>query len=253
MLTKMSCFFRLVDVLKRFPGRGGLGPLSLDIPAQRTTAIIGPSGCGKSTLLRLLIGLLQPDCGLVLVEDQRIAPQQLRAFRHRVGYVIQDGGLFPHLSGYENVALLGRHLGWPRNRLQARISELAALVNLPMDLLQRPPQQLSGGQRQRLALMRALLLDPEALLMDEPLGALDPIIRAELQTELKGLFQRFRKTVVLVTHDLAEAAYLADEAILLNEGRVVQRGPVTELCHRPASEFVRRFVNAQRGLAETLR
>lgn len=239
--------FSLREVEKRYAGRPVLGPLTLDIPAGRTTALIGPSGCGKSTLLRLLIGLVSPDVGGVTFAGTPVTPQSARSVRLRVGYVIQDGGLFPHLTARGNVALMARHLGRDRLATAARVTELAALTRIPVDALDRFPQQLSGGQRQRVGLMRALLLDPDALLLDEPLGALDPLVRADLQTELRDIFRRLNKTVVLVTHDLGEAAYFSDHVVLLRDGRVVQEGTPADLWHRPADEFVTRFVQAQRG------
>ncbi len=238
--------FTLRAVEKRYAGRTALGPLTLDLPAGRTTALIGPSGCGKSTLLRLLIGLVPPDAGEVKFAGTPVTPTTARSVRLRVGYVIQDGGLFGHTGG-GGVTLMATHLGHARDTTAARVAELAALTRFPADGLDRHPHQLSGGQRQRVGLMRALMLDPDALLLDEPLGALDPLVRAELQAELRDIFRRLNKTVVLVTHDLAEAAYFADRVVLMKDGRVVQEGSPADLWHRPADEFVTRFVQAQRG------
>ncbi len=206
-----------------------------------TTVLIGPSGCGKSTLLRLMIGLVEPSAGQVRFEGR---PVDFEA-RRRIGYVIQEGGLFPHLSARRNVSLMADFLGRPS---ADRVEALAELVKLPLAMLERRPDELSGGQRQRVSLMRALMLDPPLILLDEPLGALDPMIRAELQSELREIFRRLGKTVVMVTHDLAEAAWFADEILLLREGRVVQRGTLEDLVERPAEDFVVRFVQAQRGL-----
>src|SRR5262249_22018916 len=164
-----------------------------------------------------------------------------------VGYVIQDGGLFPHLTARGNVTLMARYLGWDRARIAARVAGLADLTRFPADGLDRYPHQLSGGQRQRVGLMRALMLDPDALLLDEPLGALDPLVRADLQAELRDIFRRLGKTVVLVTHDLGEAAFFADRVVLLKAGRVVQEGGPGALWPRPGDAFVPRFVQAQRG------
>ncbi len=239
--------FRLDGAFKSYSGRTALGPVSLDFAKGKTTALIGPSGCGKSTLLRLLIGLVRPDSGRVSFDDIPVSPENLRGIRLRIGYVIQDGGLFPHLTARGNVALLARHLGWDSKRIETRIDELAALTRFPSDGLNRFPQELSGGQRQRVGLMRALMLNPDALLLDEPLGALDPLIRAELQTELRDIFADLGKTVILVTHDLAEAAHFAERIVLLREGRIVQEGSPADLWHRPAEPFVTRFVQAQRG------
>lgn len=239
--------FTLREVVKNYAGQPALGPLTLDLPAGRTTALIGPSGCGKSTLLRLLIGLVEPDAGEVTFAGTPVTPATAKPVRLRVGYVIQDGGLFPHLTARGNVTLMARHLGHDRAATAARVAELAALTRFPADGLDRYTHQLSGGQRQRVGLMRALLLDPDALLLDEPLGALDPLVRADLQTELRDIFRRLGKTVVLVTHDLGEAAYFADRVVLLKDGQVVQEGTAADLWHRPADGFVTRFVQAQRG------
>lgn len=239
--------FVLRDATKVYAGRPALGPLSLEVPAGRTTALIGPSGCGKSTLLRLLIGLVAPDTGEVHFDGAPVTPDTARAVRLRVGYVIQDGGLFPHLTARGNVTLMARHLGRDRDEVAARVDELATLTRFPADGLGRYPHQLSGGQRQRVGLMRALMLNPDALLLDEPLGALDPLVRADLQTELRDIFRGLGKTVVLVTHDLGEATYFADRVVLLRDGRIVQEGTPRDLWHRPADPFVTRFVQAQRG------
>jgi osmoprotectant transport system ATP-binding protein len=236
----------LRGVRKALGGREVLRPIDLMVAAGRTTVLLGPSGCGKSTLLRLILGLLWPDSGEVLVEGQRLTPAAVLAIRRRMGYVVQDGGLFPHLTAAGNTALVARHLGWPRDRIAARVTELAGLVRLSTDFLSRYPAQLSGGQRQRVGLMRALMLDPAVLLLDEPLGALDPLVRADLQTDLRDVFRTLGKTVVLVTHDLAEAAYFADEVVLLRDGRMVQRGRPADLVRAPAEPFVTQFIQAQR-------
>lgn len=233
-------------VSKSYGGQTALGPLDLVFGAAHTTALIGPSGCGKSTLLRILIGLLVPDEGDVFVLGERLTPENARRMRHRMGYVIQEGGLFPHLSVRDNVALLPRHLGWERERVRKAMDSLRDLVRLPATMLGRHPAELSGGQRQRVSLMRALMTDPEILLLDEPVGALDPMIRAELQTDLRAIFAELRKTVVLVTHDLGEAAFLAHELVLMRAGAVVQRGEFTALQREPADAFVTRFIKAQR-------
>src|SRR3954452_23912149 len=239
--------FHLSGVAKRYAGRAVLGPLTLAVPPGRTTVLIGPSGCGKSTLLRLLIGLVEPDAGGVTFNGKPVPPATARDVRLRVGYVIQDGGLFPHLTARGNVTLMARHLGRDGAEVAARVTELADLTRFPRDGLDRRPHELSGGQRQRVGLMRALMLDPDALLLDEPLGALDPLVRADLQAELRDIFRRLGKTVVLVTHDLGEAAFFADRVVLLRDGQVVQQGSPADLWRRPADPFVTRFVQAQRG------
>lgn len=236
----------LAGVLKRYGDAVALGPIDLDVPAGRTTVLLGPSGCGKSTLLRLINGLVSPDEGTLRVLGESVTPASVEALRRRVGYVIQEGGLFPHLSARQNVALLPRWLRWETTRIGARVAELAALARLPEALLDRHPGELSGGQRQRVALMRALALDPEMLLLDEPLGALDPMVRAELQRDLREVFRTLGKTVVLVTHDLREARHFGDLVVLLREGRVVQRGPLSALEQSPSEGFVREFLDAWR-------
>ncbi|HEY4184560.1 MAG TPA: ATP-binding cassette domain-containing protein [Polyangia bacterium] len=237
---------RLVGVSKRYRDATALAPTDLDVGRGRTTVLIGPSGCGKTTLLRLMIGLIHPDAGQVLFDGAAITPENVRGLRTRMGYVVQDGGLFPHLNARDNVCLLARHLGWSPARADARVAELAELVRLPADLLAHHPGEMSGGQRQRVGLMRALMLEPELLLLDEPLGALDPLVRAELQDDLAAIFQKVGKSVVLVTHDLAEAAFFGHLIVLLQAGRVVQRGSIEDLVRRPVEPFVTKFVQAQR-------
>ncbi|MBK9037344.1 MAG: ATP-binding cassette domain-containing protein [Myxococcales bacterium] len=238
----------LRDVVKAYGPRRVLDGVTLEVARGARVALIGPSGSGKSTALRLFTGLLRPDAGAVELGGEPLTVRGLAAARRRLGYVIQDGGLFPHLTAAANVVLAPRQQGWPRARCDARVAELAELVRLTVELLARFPVQLSGGQRQRVALMRALVHDPEVLLLDEPLGALDPMVRAELQDDLRALFTRLGKTVLVVTHDLAEAAHLADTAVLMRDGRVIQRGTIASLAATPADDFVRRFVRAQRGL-----
>lgn len=227
-----------------------LAPLSLDVALGQTTVLIGPSGCGKSTLLRLMNGLTKPSSGTVFFDNQPLSTDNIQGIRHRMGYVIQDGGLFPHLSVRDNVTLLATQLGWAEERKERRLHELTELVQIPADRLASYPLQLSGGQQQRVSLMRALMLDPDVLLLDEPLGALDPMIRAELQEDLRSIFRRLKKTVVMVTHDLHEAGYFADTILLLREGQVEQQGSFSDLLNAPASPFVEAFINAQRTVLD---
>jgi osmoprotectant transport system ATP-binding protein len=238
----------LRHVTCRYGARAALDDVTLEVARGARVALIGPSGSGKSTALRVALGLIRPAAGTVEIGGEAMTSASAATLRRRIGTVIQDGGLFPHLTARGNVTLLARHVGWDAARIQARVKDLAELVRLPDDLLDRHPVELSGGQRQRVALMRALALDPDLLLLDEPLGALDPMVRAELQDDLRALFDRLGKTVVVVTHDLAEAAHLASDLVLLREGRVVQRGGVQDLATSPADEFVTRFVHAQRSL-----
>lgn len=237
----------LRGVGKSFGATRALAAIDLQTEPSRTTVLIGPSGCGKSTVLRLMNGLLRPDEGTVRFEGEELTPANLQEARRRMGYVIQEGGLFPHLDCRGNVALLARHLRWPRDRIDARLAELCELTQFPTEGLARFPTQISGGQRQRVSLMRALMLDPNVLLLDEPLGSLDPMIRSELQTDLKRIFQSLGKTVVMVTHDMGEAAFFGDTIILLKDGRIIQQGPYDALLAAPADSFVTDFINAQRS------
>lgn len=245
----MDPLVQLRGVSKSFGGTTALASTDLDFRAGLTTALIGPSGCGKSTLLRLIIALLPPDRGEVIFDGKPVNVENAQELRRRVGYVVQEGGLFPHLTARANALLMSRHLGRSREEMERRLHELCALSQFPEDALDRYPAELSGGQRQRVSLMRALMLSPEVLLLDEPLGALDPLVRSALQRDLKEIFARLEQTAILVTHDMGEAAYLADEIVLMNEGRIVQRGSVAELRDHPASEFVTDFINAQRSAA----
>jgi osmoprotectant transport system ATP-binding protein len=228
----------LDGVEKSYDGRRVFGPVSLEVADGARVAVVGPSGCGKSTLLRMVVGLVRPDAGRVLVAGEPLTDANKRALRRRIGYVVQDGGLFPHLTAERNVTLVARHLGWSEARMRARVAELSAMAGLDGPALARWPAQLSGGQRQRVGVMRALMLDPAVLLLDEPLGALDPVIRRKLQRELSALFRSLGKTVLLVTHDVAEAAYLADDAVVMRAGRVVQRGTIEAMTRAPADEQV---------------
>jgi osmoprotectant transport system ATP-binding protein len=240
----------LKGISKSYGGSTVLHEIDLTIAAGQTTAVIGPSGCGKSTLLRLIIGLVQPDAGSITIAGRELTPRTVLEMRHGLGYVIQDGGLFPHLNARDNVILMARYLGWETARINDRLAELADLTRFPHDGLDRFPAQLSGGQRQRVSLMRALMLDPKVILLDEPLGALDPMVRAELQGDLRSIFRSLEKTVIMVTHDLAEAGWFGHEIILMRAGRIIQRGALQALIADPAEPFVTQFVSAQRQLLE---
>ena len=244
----MNALVQLAGVSKKYGGATALHATDLSFERGKTTALIGPSGCGKSTLLRLIIRLLEPDAGTISFDGAPITPTSISELRRRIGYVIQDGGLFPHLTARKNMRLMASHLKWNAAKMNERLTELSALTRFPEAALERFPIELSGGQRQRISLMRALALSPELLLLDEPLGALDPLVRAALQKDLKEIFSRLKQTAILVTHDLAEAAYLGDEIVLMNEGSVVQRGTLDDLRTKPATPFVTEFINAQRGL-----
>jgi osmoprotectant transport system ATP-binding protein len=245
----VSALIRFAGVRKSFGATVALHAADFEVSRGLTTALIGPSGCGKSTLLRLIIALLRPDCGTITFDGTEITEAAAPLLRRRIGYVIQEGGLFPHLTARSNILLMSRHLGRAGAENERRLAELCALSRFPAAALDRYPAELSGGQRQRVSLMRALMLSPELLLLDEPLGALDPLVRSSLQKDLKEIFAQLQQTAVLVTHDMAEAAFLADEIVLMNEGYVVQRGTASDLRERPASEFVTEFINAQRSVA----
>lgn len=244
--SSADVMIRLDHIGKQFKGQVVVKDLSLDIRRGQTTVLLGPSGCSKSTLIRIMIGLLQPDQGQVIIDGAPLSPATIKSVRQRMGYVIQEGGLFPHLTAYDNAALMPRHLGWREERISRRIGELVALTQLPPSAMDRYPMQLSGGQRQRISLVRALMLDPDILLLDEPLGALDPMIRADLQQDLGRIFRVLEKTVVLVTHDLGEAAQLADHVVIMREGSILQQGSMADLVWHPADPFVSKFIAAQR-------
>ncbi|MEO7112442.1 MAG: ATP-binding cassette domain-containing protein [Polyangiaceae bacterium] len=254
----MPPLVRLEAVSKSFAGRAVIRTTTLEVGASERLALIGPSGCGKSTLLKMILGLVVPDTGTIHVGDVLVNAASAREVRRRIGYVIQDGGLFQHLTAEENVTLVARltdsrKIGANANHLQNKVKELSELAHLSPAHLARYPRELSGGERQRVGLMRALMLDPDVLLLDEPLGALDPIVRAKLQEDLRNAFRALKKCVIFVTHDLGEAAYLADSIAIVNAGKILQKGAMHELLHSPADPFVTEFVGAQRSLAEALR
>ena len=242
---------RLQAVSKRFPGTAApaVEDLSLDIAAGEIVALIGPSGCGKTTTLRMINRLVEPTSGIVEVEGQDTRSLDPIALRLGIGYVIQAVGLFPHRSIADNIAVVPRALGWDRARIRSRVAELAALVGLEEEQLRRFPDELSGGQQQRVGVARALAADPPILLMDEPFGAVDPVVRARLQQELLELQSRLHKTIVLVTHDLDEALTVADRVALLDTGgRLAQYATPDELLRAPSEPFVTEFLGADRSL-----
>ncbi|UCH46108.1 MAG: ATP-binding cassette domain-containing protein [Nitrospiraceae bacterium] len=243
----------LNNVTKTFGQTQALQSVTLTCSGGKTTVLIGPSGCGKSTLLRLIIGLTEQDSGTVTFDGVPVAPNNVFSLRRKMGYVIQEGGLFPHLTARRNITVMAGYLKWNADRIEERLDELLELTQFPHDGLDRFPLQLSGGQQQRVSLMRALMLDPSVLLLDEPLGALDPMIRADLQEELKEIFQALKKTVILVTHDIGEACYFGDEVVLLREGTIIQKGTPEDLVFAPVDPFVTHFINAQRSPLENVR
>ncbi|HZI80049.1 MAG TPA: ATP-binding cassette domain-containing protein [Vicinamibacterales bacterium] len=224
----------LRHVSKTFEGRLALDDVSLSVATGTTHVLLGSTGSGKSTILKLVLGLVRPDAGEVRVEPAA-----------RIGYVVQDGALFPHLTVARNATLPARAAGWSADAQASRLDALTKVVALEPALLDRFPHQLSSGQRQRAGLLRALILDPPLLLLDEPLGSLDPIARAELQEHLVAVIGELGKTVVVVTHDVREAFVFGATITLLNRGRVVQQGTFEELARRPAEPFVAEFLRAQ--------
>jgi osmoprotectant transport system ATP-binding protein len=243
---------KLNNISKRFNKDPALQLFSYEARTGQTSVFIGPSGCGKSTLLRLITGLLEPDSGEIIVDDLILSRDTLYQLRRRMGYVIQEGGLFPHLTAKANVTIMAGYLGWEEDRIETRLDNLSELMQFPVGLFLRYPGELSGGQRQRVSLMRALMLDPELLLMDEPLAALDPMIRFDLQQELKEIFKQLGKTVLLVTHDIGEAAFFGDNLILMRDGKIVQQGTIEDLVQRPQENFVEQFIRAQRHSFERI-
>ena len=238
----------LKDISKSYNSTLALNKISLLIEDGKTTVLIGQSGCGKSTLIRIITGLIKYDTGEVLIDDEKLGDSNLISIRRKMGYVIQDGGLFPHLTAKGNVTLLAKHIGWDEHKIESRIDELLTLTKFPSSGLNRFPAELSGGQQQRVSLMRALMLDPKILLLDEPLGALDPLIRFNLQNDLKEIFEKLHKTVLMVTHDINEAGFFGDEIVLMKQGEIIQKGSIEELVKNPSDKFVSEFINAQRPL-----
>jgi osmoprotectant transport system ATP-binding protein len=240
----------LKNITKHYGEIKAINRLSHSFKRGQTTVIIGPSGCGKSTLIKLMTGLIKPDSGEITINSSNLAASNLSDYRTKLGYVIQEGGLFPHLNVRNNVTISADYLNWNSEDIKERYMHLVHLTKLSDEYSIKYPHELSGGQRQRVSLMRALMLDPDLLLLDEPLGALDPLIRFDLQKDLKQIFTELRKTVLIVTHDLSEALYFADEIILMNDGSIEQTGARSDLIDHPANSFVKRFVTAQRNRLE---
>jgi osmoprotectant transport system ATP-binding protein len=238
---------RLENISKIFDSDSVLKNLSLKMEEGKTTVLIGPSGCGKSTLIRIITGLIKAEEGKVLIDNSELSESNYLNVRREIGYVIQDGGLFPHLTAFQNVSIVANYIGWEKVRIKNRVEELSSLTKFPFGGLKKFPAELSGGQKQRVSLMRALMLDPQFLLLDEPLAALDPLIRYDLQGDLKEIFQNLKKTVLLVTHDLNEAVFFGDTIVLMREGKIIQKGKVEDFINSPSDEFVTRFIKAQRS------
>ncbi len=254
MDSSVNVGITLDEVTKTYPGPAGgtaaVHALSMQIPAGQLVALVGPSGCGKTTTLKMINRLIEPTSGRILLGEDDVTQVNPVQLRRRIGYVIQNVGLFPHLNVEANVATVPRLLGWDKKRQHARAIELLELVGLdPKTFAKRYPAQLSGGQRQRVGVARALGADPPVLLMDEPFSAIDPIARTRLQDEFLRVQREVRKTIVFVTHDLDEAVRLADRiAIFRQGGHLEQYGSPAELLGSPATPFVADFVGGQRGL-----
>jgi osmoprotectant transport system ATP-binding protein len=239
------------NVTKRYPGQAepAIGSLSLEVPAGEICVLVGPSGCGKTTALRLVNRMIELTEGDILIDTSSIRARPASELRRGIGYVIQQIGLFPHLTIGENIATVPKILGWDRARISRRVDELLELVSLPRDMRDRYPAQLSGGQRQRVGVARALAVDPPLMLMDEPFGAVDPINRERLQNQFLRLQSEIRKTILFVTHDIDEAIKMGDRVAVLQRGGVLaQYAPPPELLMNPANEFVEDFVGADRAL-----
>jgi osmoprotectant transport system ATP-binding protein len=238
------------SVSKRFPdGTTAVTHLDLEVREGEVTVLVGPSGCGKTTTLRMVNRLIEASSGRIVVDGQDVEQVDPPQLRRRIGYVIQQIGLFPHRTIGDNIATVPELVGWDRHRIRARIDELLDLVGLPAEVVDRYPHQLSGGQRQRVGVARALAIDPPIMLMDEPFGAVDPIVRGRLQDEFLRLQQEVRKTIVFVTHDIDEAIKMGDRIAILQQGGILaQYAPPEELLAEPASDFVADFLGAERGL-----
>ena len=231
-------------------GVNAVSDFTLSIAQGELLAIIGPSGCGKTTVLKMLNRLVEPTSGRILLHGQDLRSQDPIGLRRQLGYVIQQVGLFPHMTSLENITVVPDILGWPADKQRSRALELLELIDMnPADYIHRYPHQLSGGQQQRIGVLRALASDPEVILMDEPFGAVDPLTRTKLQQELKTLHGRLNKTILLVTHDIDEAFLLADRILLMREGRIIQLGTPADLAERPVSSFVLDYIGAERRRA----
>ena len=246
-----DAMIRLDHVSKTFPGSGApaVGDLSFEVPEGEIVVLVGPSGCGKTTTLKMINRIIEPTAGEIWVAGINAVQTEPHLLRRQIGYVIQQTGLFPHRTIAQNIATVPRLLGWDKNRIDERVAQLVDLVGLDEEMSDRYPAELSGGQQQRVGVARALAADPPVLLMDEPFGAVDPIVRSRLQEELLGLQARVRKTIVFVTHDIDEAIQLGDRVAILNVGGVLEQiGPPEDILREPANDFVAEFLGADRGL-----
>ncbi len=243
------CDLEARQIIKRFPdGTFALQDIDWSVKQGETMALIGESGSGKTTLLRLLNRLIEPSAGTILIQGKPAKNQNPITLRRQLGYVPQDGGLFPHWTIKHNVCLVPQLLGWTPDQQHKRVSALLPLVNLdPVQVADRYPIELSGGQRQRVAVSRALAADPPIILLDEPFGALDPLTRHELQEQFLSLKRQLHKTMVVITHDISEAFKLADRITVLKEGRIHQVGTRQELLNTPATPYVQSLIESQKS------
>lgn len=244
----------LEEVTKTYPGqkKSAVGGLTLEIPAGSIVMFVGPSGCGKTTTLKMINRLIEPTSGKIVINGEDVTDMNGDELRRRIGYVIQAGGLFPHMTVATNIAMVPKMLGWSKEKIAARVDELLELVSLDPDLYRdRFPKELSGGQQQRVGVARALAADPPVLLMDEPFGAVDPITRQRLQDELLNIQSEVQKTIVCVTHDFDEAVKLGDWIAIFNEGAQLEQYDSPErILANPASEFVENFIGSGAGLKQ---
>jgi osmoprotectant transport system ATP-binding protein len=231
---------------KHYGATRAVDDISFEVAEHENLVLLGTSGCGKTTTLKMLNRLIEPTHGQIFIAGQDIARQKPEMLRRNIGYVLQNTGLFPHYTIAENIAVVPQLLKWEVNQTQSRMHELLEKLHLPTDLLKLYPQQLSGGQQQRVGLARALMADAPVLLMDEPFGALDTITRTNIQAEFKALDELQRKTIVMVTHDVQEAFELGNRIAIMHQGRIVQLGTPAELLFKPANDFIKDFLQAQR-------
>ncbi len=242
---------RLVDVVKRFPNSTALAVdhLTLEVEEGETAVLVGPSGCGKTTTMKMINRLEEPTSGSIYVDGRDVTLQDPVALRRGIGYVIQTIGLLPHRTVAQNIATVPELLGWDGSRIQGRVKELTGMLELSRELLSRYPSELSGGQRQRVGVARALAADPPVMLMDEPFGAVDPIVRARLQDQFLDIQDRLKKTILFVTHDIDEAIKMADRIAILNAGGILEQyDSPKEILREPANDFVKEFLGSERGL-----
>ncbi len=236
------------NVYKRFGETMAADGITIGFPAGQISVLIGPSGCGKTTLMKMINRLEDPDSGTVSINGSPVSDRDPVELRRSIGYAIQEVGLFPHYSIFENIALVPRLLKWPEHRIKDRVMELLDLVTLDESYVQRYPAELSGGERQRVGLARALAADPDILLMDEPFGAIDPINRSTIHNTFLGIQEELRKTIVFVTHDMQEAVKLGDAVAILNAGQILQFDTPEQILSNPESDFVAELLGKDRRI-----